>query len=118
MPVLLTIPIRIPSGNTELRSHWAVRRRSMTRWMWAIRQQVKPRAKAAAVRMRVRITSYRERMLDPDNLVSGCKSLIDALKRSGLIYDDSGDWIDLDVSQEKAPVRRERTVVEIEEVGA
>ena len=45
------------------------------------------------------ITIWRKRLLDKDNLVGGCKQIIDVLKDLGLIYDDSPKYLDLKVEQ-------------------
>ena len=39
------------------------------------------------------IISFRKRLLDHDNLVGGCKNLIDALWYEGFIFDDSEKYI-------------------------
>ena len=45
------------------------------------------------------ILSYRKKKLDYDNLIGGCKHLIDALIEEGFIFDDSPDYIDLNIEQ-------------------
>lgn len=67
---------------------------------------------AGNARLRVKITSYRCRLLDADNLCP--KFLIDALRYQGKIPDDSPDHIILEVGQEKVATRTEEgTLVEI-----
>ena len=62
----------------------------------------------------VRITSYRRRLLDFDNLAGGCKYFLDCCKYSQLIPDDRPQDIALQVSQVKVKTRdEERTEVEI-----
>ena len=62
----------------------------------------------------VRITSYRNRLLDPDNLVGGCKYFIDALRKAEVIADDTEKDIQLEVRQIKTPTRKEeRTEIEV-----
>lgn len=61
----------------------------------------------------LRITSYRTRLLDTDNLCP--KYFVDALRYAGTIRDDSTKHIDLQVRQEKVKHRKEeKTVIEIE----
>ena len=48
------------------------------------------------------ITSYRKRLLDPDNLMGGCKPYIDALKTAGIIVDDRPENVELTVKQVKS----------------
>ena len=64
-------------------------------------------------RIHVRITSFRCRLLDPDNLCP--KYFVDCLRYAGLIPDDRAQDIALEVRQEKVSTRaQERTVIEIE----
>jgi len=60
----------------------------------------------------VRVTSYRCRETDPDNLF--CKWAIDGLRYAHLIPDDSGKHIELHVSQVKVKKKsEERTEIEV-----
>lgn len=66
-------------------------------------------------RISVTITSYRRRLLDPDNLAGGCKYFLDCCKYSKLIPDDRPQDIELHVSQEKVKSKdQERTEIEVE----
>lgn len=68
-----------------------------------------------ATRITLGITSYRCRLLDEDNLTGGCKQIIDALKYSGLLHDDSPKEISFKASQVRVAHRKdEKTVVDIE----
>lgn len=62
----------------------------------------------------VRITSYRRRLLDFDNLAGGCKYFLDCCKYAKLVQDDAPDKIFLEVRQvkviNKAEERTEITV--------
>lgn len=49
------------------------------------------------------ITRYGIRELDQDNLVGGCKALVDALVCEGLIYDDNSRWMRASYHQVQAP---------------
>lgn len=62
---------------------------------------------------RVTITRYGVRLLDTDNLVGGCKPLVDALERAGLIWDDSTKHVAIDYNQECVPAKQVRTIVQI-----
>ncbi len=63
-------------------------------------------------RIAVRITSFRRRLLDPDNLCP--KFFIDGLRYSGLIPDDRQEDIALTVEQVKVKTKEEeRTEIEI-----
>ena len=65
---------------------------------------------------RLKITRYSTRLLDYGNLVGGCKPLLDAIKLSGLIVDDSPKWIEDKYFQEKCQGGFERTEFIIEEL--
>lgn len=68
-------------------------------------------------RCAVRITSYRRRLLDPDNLAGGCKYFLDCCKYSQLINDDRPQDIILEVRQEKVASKSlERTEIVIEPI--
>ena len=65
-------------------------------------------------RHRVRIVSRRVRLCDPDNLVGGCKHLVDSLRIGGIIPEDDPESLILKVSQEKvSSYAQEETWVEI-----
>ncbi len=65
-------------------------------------------------RIAVCITSFRQRLLDPDNLIGGTKSFVDGLRYSGVLPGDSPDKIVLEVSQVKVKNKSdERTEIEV-----
>jgi hypothetical protein len=65
-------------------------------------------------RFLVRIVSRRTRLLDPDNLIGGCKYFIDTARYAGLIPNDSPEDIRLEITQEKVKHRPEEcTFIEI-----
>ena len=62
----------------------------------------------------VRITSYRCRLLDPDNLAGGCKYAIAAIRRAKVIKDDTTKQIEVFIKQEKVKKRKEeKTIIEV-----
>jgi len=62
----------------------------------------------------VRIISLRVRICDPDNLVGGCKHLIDALRLARVIPEDDPKAIILKVGQKKVSTYpKEKTWVEV-----
>ena len=72
------------------------------------------RKEACPGRCKVSIVSYRTRYCDFDNLVGGCKYLLDALRRCGYIEDDAPTFIALEVRQFKVTTRSlEQTEIEI-----
>jgi hypothetical protein len=95
----------IHSGNIILRSHWAKRAKILETYEWMIIAALADVGKqipdkAPNRKMKVRITSYRARYLDPDRLYAGATLLVDALRRTRLIKNDSPHWIDLRLDQE------------------
>lgn len=86
----------VPASVNSLFGHWARRQRKkrFDRDMVALEAlaQAVPMATGKR-RVTVRIeVSGRAGVPDPDNVL---KSLLDALVRSGLLVDDSGDWCEL-----------------------
>jgi hypothetical protein len=57
------------------------------------------------------ISLWRKKLQDPDNLVGSVKPLVDAIKKAGLIYDDSPEWITLKVKQTQG--KPEKIFVEV-----
>ena len=66
-------------------------------------------------RFRLTITRYSTRSLDADNLAGGCKPLIDAVRRAGLIPDDDPKSVELLFAQQSCSKGEERTELEIYE---
>lgn len=65
-------------------------------------------------RVRVRITGYRCRPLDPDNFAGGCKDCIDGLRHAGLLHGDETWNIILETEQVKVNHKNEqKTVIEL-----
>jgi hypothetical protein len=68
----------------------------------------------SARRARVRLVTFRCRLLDPDNAVGGVKALVDSLRYRGYITNDDPASIQLEVYQVKVAHRNEQgTLVEI-----
>jgi hypothetical protein len=63
-------------------------------------------------RLLVRVTSFRRRLLDYDNLVP--KYFVDCLRYAGILSDDTEAEIDLRIAQKKVEKGSERTEIEIE----
>ena len=63
---------------------------------------------------KVRITSYRKRLIDKDNLC--LKPVMDALVKTGFLKDDSPKWCESTVSQRKCEKGEEPyTAIELEQ---
>lgn len=74
-----------------------------------------PREESDTTRTLVRITSFRRRLLDPDNLMGGSKYFTDGLRYAGLISGDAEAQIRLEVSQQKVKSKADEcTRIEIE----
>lgn len=69
---------------------------------------------ASAGRIVLSYTSYRQRLLDIDNLAGGTKFLTDALRYCGALQDDTEDKVDLRFAQKKvAKKTQEKTLIEL-----
>ena len=100
----MILPITIKSRNILDKMHWAVKRKLKQEYALLIRNQMrtKPHYHKLIKEPKfftLEIVSYRKRYLDFDNLVGGCKQLIDAMIEEQFIWDDSPKWIDLRVKQ-------------------
>ena len=81
--------------------HWTERRLRKKDYGWLLikagARDVQP-AEAYEKRA-VDIHSYREKLLDPDNLYGSVKLLLDSMEDLGLIWDDGPEYLSLSVSQ-------------------
>lgn len=126
-----------PSLNETLRWHWAKKKKAQKAMAWGIKTQ--PTSGSVTTwdatrrctvedycpipRARVRITRHGSRLLDEDNLIGGCKGLVDVLKPAsksnpyglGIIAGDEPDKLALTVWQVKCARADACTWVEIEE---
>ena len=99
---IITLPNKIESRNVLDRKHWAVKRRCKQIWALLIRNQMRlKKIKECDIeeKFKLCIISYRKKLLDYDNLVGGCKQLIDACSEEKLIWDDAPKYLDLKVEQ-------------------
>jgi hypothetical protein len=109
--VTFSIPRITQSLNKHLRLHWRERHKLKDTWGWEVKVATFdhdiPPAKTLEFR-RVKIASYRNSFLDPDNLYGGVKILVDRLVEQGLLYDDRQSCLDLTVTQEHVKKRNEQ----------
>lgn len=105
MSDIIELVKKIPSGNQIIRWHWAVNSRNKKEWCLLIRNQMRlkkvKKAKDKDI-YNLLIISYRKKLLDKDNLYTGCKSLIDACVIEDLIWDDNPQSVNLKVEQYKS----------------
>lgn len=90
------LPGVLVSLNRLLRVHWGSRRRYQ-KGFEEIAELVKRESEIppAKKKRELYIIQYRQKLLDKDNLYGSVKPLVDALKKAGLLVDDSEEWLDL-----------------------
>jgi hypothetical protein len=109
----LTIPDVPPSLNA-LPRHWGDKARLNSYWRSLVRSVLLPESWPKG-KQRVTVTLCHGRKYDEcDNLQGACKPIFDALKHWKLIVDDSPQWLEAHVSQEKCKHRERHTIIEIE----
>ena len=101
-----------PSLNQVRKMHWATYARLRDQYALLLRYHAHQRLDGTEFR-NVTIDRYGSRALDHDNLVGGAKPLLDALKKVGLIVDDSPAHVRVHYNQHKAARRECRTVVTV-----
>ena len=119
--ITFTIPWPTQSQNVYGKGHWSKRHRATQRYELALHGDMLRRRLtgwSAKGKRRVTITRYSSGTLDQGNLVGGCKPLIDAMVRLGLLVDDTPELLEDHYAQVKIP-RKEmpRTAVEIEDAA-
>ena len=113
---------RVPPSANELnvkyRSHFAYRDLRVA-WEKDLKfsthgaqetQELKSQAKNHE-KLKLSIRVYRKRELDYDNLIAGCKPVIDALKNVGYLNDDDSKSMEVEIKQ--ASPFKPHTVIEI-----
>ncbi len=109
------IPDVPPSPNRVLGRHWSMKAREKDKWVLWVRAKMPTVHPKPVVKMRLRVILAHSRSYDEDNAYGACKPVIDALKRWQLIFDDSPQYLDLTIEQEKCPRKQRHTVIELEE---
>ena len=100
----MILPIKIKSRNELDKFHWAKKLRLKQEYCLLIRNQMRlkehPIIQEPTI-CKLNIISTRKRLVDYDNLVGGCKQLIDALADEGFIWDDCPRFLHLSIEQTK-----------------
>lgn len=126
----LVLPVPTPSANRIWGTHWSKKAKWRKTWAWHVRAErlrlglfPKPKEVGADQTTErvgkdqaraVTIERYGPRLLDHDNLVAGCKQLIDALVAEGFLVDDSPAHLSSTYRQHHGPKQKPyRTVVTI-----
>ena len=104
----ITIPVIVPSVNETNKLHWGARDRLKRSFVAHIRgaihdMDMKINKLEKPKKRRVRIYSFRKKVMARDHSWASHKQMIDALKELGLIWDDSEKYIDLRVFQLEHP---------------
>ena len=87
---------------------------------WLMVEMMNQRIPCATGRRRleiVRIVRSKRYLLDRGNFVGGCKPLLDAAIRRGLIKDDREEWLDDHYRQEVDAARAGRTEIRVSDVA-
>ncbi len=85
----VTVPKRVESANKWLWRPWYVYDSHKKKWFEILKLFIKVAPGIPAGKRKVTITARRKRLLDHDNLVAGCKPILDFLKKWFWIRDDS-----------------------------
>jgi hypothetical protein len=102
-----------PSINKVLRMHWTKRKALLEAWGWMVRVAWGHPLVVTNGKRRVTITLHHSRFYDQDNAYGACKVIFDALKSQGFLVDDSPEWLEAIVKQEKCKRKERRTVIEL-----
>lgn len=110
----IEIPMPTPSLNVYKRMHYHAQKRLRDQYTTILRLHTTAITRCKPHQMRrVTICRYGARLLDIDNLIGGCKPLVDALQRAGLLWDDSPRYVSIKYEQTKVSAKQSKTVVTI-----
>jgi hypothetical protein len=112
--IVLDLPLAVPSRNELDKMHWSKRHRLRADLQWLVRaawteQKIQIYCMDPG---KVTIERYAPRMLDPSNMVGGCKQLVDALVSEGFFVNDTAAHLTETYMQHKS--KRHHTVVRME----
>lgn len=116
MAIEITYPLATPSLNQWQRAHYHEQNNIKAQMTLVLRGAASLREPHEIGPARVKIARYSAGTLDWDNLVGGCKPLLDALKSARLIVDDSPKWVAVTYAQFTALPKHGRTEIRIEYV--
>lgn len=107
-----TLPLIMPSQNDAAASNsgevWKRRKYREARDAWELTfrsTMARERIAPATGKRRVLLTHLyagRQRQRDPSNLAGGCKMILDAMSRAGILVDDAERWIEAHYYQQPA----------------
>lgn len=110
--LLIEIPMPTPSLNRLQRMHFHARKRLRDQYERICRARASSLHRARPGEHKcIRIERHAARELDHDNFVGGCKPLVDALNRAGLIWDDNPKHLRVEYRQVKATGKTARTLI-------
>lgn len=113
---LITIKPMTPSRNEVDKWHWGKRNRFREALELEVFAYLTPKLRQAFPldpRNVIRITRYSPGTLDDANMIGGCKQLVDALVRCGVIEDDADDKCTIEYEQQRCPKGKGRTEITI-----
>lgn len=105
---VVTIRRRLPSQNWSTYAHWTKYKKERDMWFVLMRQQLPP-VQPVTRKIRMKIVSYRLRLVDFANLVGGAKPIPDNLIKLGYLKDDAPEWFECSYEQYTCPRADERT---------
>jgi hypothetical protein len=105
------IPLRVESLNKFMWAHWRNYANYKTKWHKAMNILLGNNRYSPKKKLKIKITSYRTRMLDDDNFRGGCKPILDYLEKAGYVENDKN----ITAEYEQIKARMNTTILEIYE---
>jgi hypothetical protein len=116
--VSLHLVLPLPPNRANDRSHWRKVHAQKSAYYAAagifLYQQAGPRQTRTPKRVTLCARLYVKNLNDPDNLVSRLKWPIDLLVLHGLLYEDRGAWLDLQMPTQEIDRKRPRVELWLE----
>lgn len=116
--MIIRLDMGIRSRNILDRWNHGARKKHRKEWEKNIWAECNGKPPKATGKVKLVITSVREKFLDTDNLWGGVKDLLDAMQDLGVILNDNPTMLELDVRQIKSQGQRSgQTILEIVEAS-
>ena len=116
-PFEIKIPMEVKSNNYWLKAHWSKRGKYSQDALSYLQIRGHTNYEPCNQKRHVtytRMMSKGQRAFDEDNLIAGFKGIQDALKKAGIIKEDTPDWIEATYKQKRSDTNYPYMIIKVE----